>query len=38
MEWQTGDVVLEEDGFSELMDVAIKSIYNKGLYNFDVNK
>jgi EGF domain-specific O-GlcNAc transferase len=38
LEWQTGDVVLEEDRFAELMDVAIKSIYNKGLYNFDVNK
>jgi len=30
--------VLEEDRLAELMDVAIKSIYNKGLYNFDVNK
>jgi protein O-GlcNAc transferase len=37
-EWQTGDVALEEDRFSKLMDVAIKSIYNKGPYNFDVYK
>jgi protein O-GlcNAc transferase len=36
--WQTGDVVLEEDRFSKLMDVAIESIYNKGPYNFDVYK
>lgn len=38
LDWQTGDVALEEDRFLELMDVAIKSVYNKGLYNSDVNK
>lgn len=38
MTWQTSDVALEEDRFLELIDVAIKSIYNKGLYNFDVGE
>jgi protein O-GlcNAc transferase len=37
-QWQIGDVALEDDRFLELMDVAIKSIYNKGPYNFDVYK
>jgi len=37
-QWQIGDVALEDDRFLELMDVAIKSIYNKGPYNFDVDE
>jgi protein O-GlcNAc transferase len=35
-QWQTDDVVLERDRMLELMDVAIKSLYNTGPYNFDV--
>lgn len=34
--WQQDDVVLEEEKLFELMDVAIKSMYNKGRYNYDV--
>lgn len=34
--WQEDDVVLEEEKLFELMDVAIKSMYNKGRYNYDV--
>jgi protein O-GlcNAc transferase len=37
-QWQIGDVALEDDRFLKLMDVAIKSIYNRGPYNFDVIK
>lgn len=34
--WQGDDVVLDSEKLFELMDVAIKSMYNKGRYNFDV--
>ena len=37
-QWQTDDVALEEGRFLELMDIAIKSIYNTGPHNFDVYK
>lgn len=36
--WQNDDVAIEEDRFLELMDVAIKSVYNLGTHNYDVNK
>lgn len=34
--WQGDDVVLEEERLFELMDAAIKSMYNKGRFNYDV--
>lgn len=34
--WQEDDVVLEDDKLFELMDVAIKSMYNRGRHNYDV--
>lgn len=34
--WQEDDVVLDEEKLFELMDVAIKSMYNKGRHNYDV--
>ncbi|KAG8165796.1 hypothetical protein KVR01_004348 [Diaporthe batatas] len=34
--WQEDDVVLEDEKLFELMDVAIKSMYNKGRHNYDV--
>jgi EGF domain-specific O-GlcNAc transferase len=34
--WQEEDVVLEEEKLFELMDVAVKSMYNRGRYNYDV--
>jgi protein O-GlcNAc transferase len=36
-DWKYDDVFLEEDRFMELMDVAIKSMYNRGTYNQDVS-
>lgn len=36
--WQEDDVAIEEDRFLELMDIAIKSVYNRGSHNFDVNR
>lgn len=35
-DWKYDDVFLEEDRFMELMDVAIKSMYNRGTHNQDV--
>jgi protein O-GlcNAc transferase len=35
--WHTEDVFLEKDRFIDLMEVAIKTLYNKGLRNYDVN-
>ncbi|KAH8774558.1 hypothetical protein F5883DRAFT_547040 [Diaporthe sp. PMI_573] len=34
--WQEDDVVLEDEKLFELMDVAIKSMYNKGRHSYDV--
>lgn len=34
--WQMSDVALDEGRWLQLMDVAIKSMYNKGRHNFDV--
>lgn len=36
-EWHNKDVLVEEDRFLELMDVAVKDLYNRGMRNFDVN-
>lgn len=36
-DWHYDDIFLEEDRFMELMDVAIKSMYNRGLHNQDVS-
>jgi EGF domain-specific O-GlcNAc transferase len=36
-DWKYDDIFLEEDRFMELMDVAIKSMYNRGLHNQDVS-
>ncbi|OBT62436.1 hypothetical protein VE03_08619 [Pseudogymnoascus sp. 23342-1-I1] len=36
-DWQEGDVFLEKERFLELIDVAVKVMYNKGLRNYDVN-
>lgn len=36
-DWKYDDVFLEEDRFMELMDVAIKSMYNRGTHNQDVS-
>jgi protein O-GlcNAc transferase len=36
-DWHTEDVFLKKDRFIDLMEVAIKTIYNKGLRNYDVN-
>lgn len=35
--WQHDDVSIDEDRFLEVMDLAIKSMYNKGRLNYDVN-
>ncbi|KFY44529.1 hypothetical protein V495_03396 [Pseudogymnoascus sp. VKM F-4514 (FW-929)] len=35
--WQGEDVFLEEKRFLELIEVAVKVMYNKGLRNYDVN-
>ena len=36
-DWKYDDVFLEEARFMELMNVAIKSMYNRGTYNHDVS-
>jgi protein O-GlcNAc transferase len=36
-DWHYDDIFLEENRFMELMDVAIKSMYNRGLHNQDVS-
>lgn len=36
--WQVSDVALEESRFLYLLDIAIKSMYNKGRHNLDVVK
>lgn len=36
-DWQEEDVFLEKERFLELIDVAVKVMYNKGLRNYDVN-
>ncbi|OAX78660.1 hypothetical protein ACJ72_07031 [Emergomyces africanus] len=35
--WQADDVFIEEDRFMNLLELAVKSMYNRGLYNEDVN-
>lgn len=35
--WQTDDVFIEQDRLNDLMDAAIKSMYQRGLRNDDVN-
>ena len=37
-DWQNDDVVLEEDRFMGLVEVAVKSMYNRGLLNIDITK
>lgn len=37
-DWQQDDVTLENDRFLELMDIAIKSVYNRGTHNFDISE
>lgn len=37
-DWQQDDVVLDQSRFLELMDVAIKSMYNAGRHNFDLSE
>ena len=34
--WQTDDVSIEEDRFMTLLEIAVKSMYNRGLLNNDV--
>ncbi|MCJ1318654.1 hypothetical protein MMC15_003984 [Xylographa vitiligo] len=34
--WQTDDVSIEEDRFLTLLEIAVKSMYNRGLLNSDV--
>jgi EGF domain-specific O-GlcNAc transferase len=36
-DWQVDDIFIEEDRFMELLDVAVKSMYHRGLRNEDVN-
>jgi protein O-GlcNAc transferase len=36
-DWQSDDVFIEEDRFMELLAVAVKSMYNRGLRDEDVN-
>ncbi|KAJ5908061.1 DUF563 domain-containing protein [Penicillium taxi] len=36
-DWHSDDVYIEKERFMELMDVAIKALYNKGERNYDVN-
>ena len=38
VDWQEDDVVLEEDRFMGLLEVAVKSMYNRGLLNSDVTR
>ena len=35
-DWHQTDVYLEKDRFMELMDVLVKTLYNKGYRSFDV--
>ncbi|RAO64780.1 uncharacterized protein BHQ10_000792 [Talaromyces amestolkiae] len=35
--WQMSDVTLDEGRWLQLVDVAIRSMYNKGRHNFDIN-
>lgn len=37
-DWQNGDVAIGRDALRELVDVAVKSIYNKGAHNLDVDQ
>jgi protein O-GlcNAc transferase len=37
-DWQIEDVILEEDRFMGLLDVAVKSMYNRGTLDKDVTK
>ena len=37
-DWQEDDVVLEEDRFIGLLEVAVKSMYNRGLLNSDITR
>lgn len=34
--WQIDDVAIEEERFVELMNIAVKSLYNRGRHDFDV--
>jgi protein O-GlcNAc transferase len=36
-DWHSEDVFIEKDRFINLMDVAIKGLYNKGLRTYDIN-
>jgi protein O-GlcNAc transferase len=36
-DWQEDDIFIEEDRFMGLLEVAVKSMYNRGLLNDDVN-
>ncbi|KKZ67813.1 hypothetical protein EMCG_06523 [[Emmonsia] crescens] len=36
-DWQFDDVFIEEDRFMNLLEIAVKSMYNRGLYNKDIN-
>lgn len=36
--WQNDDVALDRDKFIEIMDLAIKSMYNTGRLNFDASR
>ncbi|KKY36794.1 hypothetical protein UCDDA912_g03233 [Diaporthe ampelina] len=38
LNWQTGDVAIDRETIRELLDVAIKSIYNRGAHTFDVER
>jgi protein O-GlcNAc transferase len=36
-DWQSDDVFIEEDRFMDLLEVAVRSMYNRGLRDDDVN-
>jgi protein O-GlcNAc transferase len=36
--WQQDDIILEQDRFVGLLEVAVKSMYNRGLLNNDITK
>ncbi|OJD19413.1 hypothetical protein AJ78_00587 [Emergomyces pasteurianus Ep9510] len=36
-DWQFDDVFIDEDRFMNLLELAVKSMYNRGLYNEDVS-
>ncbi|EER45027.1 DUF563 domain-containing protein [Histoplasma capsulatum H143] len=36
-DWQFDDVFIEEDRFTNLLEIAVKSMYNRGLHDEDVN-